>query len=183
VPAIDPNALTQLVSDQWDRDIVPQLVDYIRLPCKSPHFDPQWQSNGHIDAAVALAERWCRAQAIPGLRLEVLRLEGRTPLLFFEVPGDASRTVLLYGHLDKQPEMIGWRADTGPWTPLIEEGKLYGRGGADDGYAVFASLSALRGLHEQKIAHARCVGLIECCEESGSYDLPAYLQALAARIG
>jgi len=183
VPAIDSKALTQLVSNQWDRDIVPQLVEYIRLPCKSPHFDPQWQSNGHIEAAVALAERWCRAQAIPGLRLEVLRLEGRTPLLFFEVPGDASRTVLLYGHLDKQPEMIGWRADTGPWTPLIEEGKLYGRGGADDGYAVFASLSALRGLHEQKIAHARCVGLIECCEESGSYDLPAYLQALAARIG
>jgi acetylornithine deacetylase/succinyl-diaminopimelate desuccinylase-like protein len=102
VPAIDSKALTQLVSNQWDRDIVPQLVEYIRLPCKSPHFDPQWQSNGHIEAAVALAERWCRAQAIPGLRLEVLRLEGRTPLLFFEVPGDASRTVLLYGHLDKQ---------------------------------------------------------------------------------
>jgi acetylornithine deacetylase/succinyl-diaminopimelate desuccinylase-like protein len=183
VPAIDPKALSQLVSNQWDRDIVPQLVEYIRLPCKSPHFDPQWQSNGHIDAAVALAERWCRAQAIPGLHLEVLRLEGRTPVLFFEVPGDASRTVLLYGHLDKQPEMIGWRHDTGPWTPLIEEGKLYGRGGADDGYAVFASLSALRGLHEQNIAHARCVGLIECCEESGSYDLPAYLEALAARIG
>jgi acetylornithine deacetylase/succinyl-diaminopimelate desuccinylase-like protein len=183
VPAIDSKALSQLVSNQWDRDIVPQLVEYIRLPCKSPHFDPQWQNNGHIDAAVALAERWCRAQAIPGLHLEVLRLEGRTPLLFFEVPGDASRTVLLYGHLDKQPEMIGWRTDTGPWTPLIEGGKLYGRGGADDGYAVFASLSALRGLHDQKIPHARCVGLIECCEESGSYDLPAYLQALAARIG
>ena len=180
-----PNAeaLRQRVSSQWDREIVPQLVEYIRLPCKSPHFDPQWQSNGHIDAAVSLAERWCRAQPIPGLRLEVLRLEGRTPVLFFEVPGDAARTVLLYGHLDKQPEMVGWRENAGPWTPVIEAGKLYGRGGADDGYAVFASLSALLGLHTQNIAHARCVGLIECCEESGSYDLPAYLEALADRIG
>ncbi len=180
-----PNAeaLRQLVSSQWDREIVPQLVEYIRLPCKSPHFDPQWQSSGHIDAAVSLAERWCRAQPIPGLRLEVLRLEGRTPVLFFEVPGDAARTVLLYGHLDKQPEMVGWRENAGPWTPVIEAGKLYGRGGADDGYAVFASLSALLGLHAQNIAHARCVGLIECCEESGSYDLPAYLEALADRIG
>jgi acetylornithine deacetylase/succinyl-diaminopimelate desuccinylase-like protein len=183
VSALDSKALTQLVSNQWDREIVPQLVEYIRLPCKSPHFDPQWQSSGHIDAAVALAERWCKAQPIPGLRLEVLRLAGRTPLLFFELPGDASRTVLLYGHLDKQPEMVGWREGTGPWTPVIEAGKLYGRGGADDGYAVFASLSALLGLHAQNISHARCVGLIECCEESGSYDLPAYLQALAGRIG
>jgi acetylornithine deacetylase/succinyl-diaminopimelate desuccinylase-like protein len=183
VTALDAKALTQLVSNQWDREIVPQLVEYIRLPCKSPHFDPQWHSNGHIDAAVALAEHWCRAQPIPGLRLEVLRLDGRTPLLFFELPGDASRTVLLYGHLDKQPEMVGWREGMGPWTPVIEAGKLYGRGGADDGYAVFASLSALLGLHAQNISHARCVGLIECCEESGSYDLPAYLQALAGRIG
>jgi acetylornithine deacetylase/succinyl-diaminopimelate desuccinylase-like protein len=180
-----PNAeaLRQLISSQWDREIVPQLVEYIRLPCKSPHFDPQWQSSGYIDAAVSLAERWCRAQPIPGLRLEVLRLEERTPLLFFEVPGDAARTVLLYGHLDKQPEMVGWRENAGPWTPVIEAGKLYGRGGADDGYAVFASLSALLGLHAQNIPHARCVGLIECCEESGSYDLPAYLEALAGRIG
>ena len=180
---LDSKALTQLVSSQWDREIVPQLVEYIRLPCKSPHFDPQWDRNGHIDAAVALAERWCKAQPIPGLRLEVLRLPGRTPLLFFELPGDASRTVLLYGHLDKQPEMVGWREGMGSWTPVIEGGKLYGRGGADDGYAVFASLSALLGLHAQKISHARCVGLIECCEESGSYDLPGYLQALAGRIG
>ena len=183
VTTLNSDALSQLVSSQWDREIVPQLIEYIRLPAKSPHFDPQWHSNGHIDAAVALAERWCRAQPIAGLRLEVLRLEGRTPLLFFEVPGDAAGTVLLYGHLDKQPEMVGWRDHAGPWTPVIEGGKLYGRGGADDGYAVFASLSALLGLHAQNISHARCVGLIECCEESGSYDLPAYLAALSSRIG
>ena len=166
----------------WDEAIVPALVEYIRIPAKSPHFDREWAKNGHIDAAVKLAADWCRKHAVPGMTLEVVRLEGRTPVLLVEVPGTAGN-VLIYGHLDKQPEMVGWRKDLGPWTPLIEDGKLYGRGGADDGYAVFCALSALRALHHEKRAHARCVMLIECCEESGSYDLPAYLEALASRIG
>jgi acetylornithine deacetylase/succinyl-diaminopimelate desuccinylase-like protein len=166
----------------WDEAIVPALVEYIRIPAKSPHFDREWAKNGHIDAAVKLAADWCRKHAVPGMTLEVVRLEGRTPVLLVEVPGSAGN-VLIYGHLDKQPEMVGWRKDLGPWTPLIENGKLYGRGGADDGYAVFCALSALRALHQEKRAHARCVMLIECCEESGSYDLPAYLEALASRIG
>jgi acetylornithine deacetylase/succinyl-diaminopimelate desuccinylase-like protein len=166
----------------WDEAIVPALVEYIRIPAKSPHFDREWARNGHIDAAVKLAADWCRKHALPGMTLEVVRLEGRTPVLLVEVPGTAGN-VLIYGHLDKQPEMVGWRKDLGPWTPLIENGKLYGRGGADDGYAVFCALSALRALHQEKRAHARCVMLIECCEESGSYDLPAYLEALAKRLG
>ena len=136
----------QLVSNQWDQEIVPQLIEYIRLPCKSPHFDPHWQSNGHIDAAVTLAERWCRAQPIAGLRLEVLRLDGRTPLLFFEVPGDAARTVLLYGHLDKQPEMVGWRENAGPWTPVIE------------GRQAVRPRRSRRRLRCIRLARARCSG-------------------------
>jgi len=168
---------------QWDEEIVPRLVEYIRVPAKSPHFDPDWAAHGHIERVVELARTWAQAQPIAGLQVEVIRLPGRTPLLYFEVPGNGERNVLLYGHLDKQPEMIGWRADAGPWTPVIENGKLYGRGGADDGYAIFAALSALGALQAQGIAHARCVGLIETCEESGSYDLPAYLEALTPRIG
>jgi len=182
-PPINPTALADIISKQWDRDVVPRLIDYIRIPCKSPHFDAHWERNGYIEAAVTLAQNWCRSQAIPGMRIEVVRLPGRTPLLFFEVPGSADGTVLLYGHLDKQPEMVGWREGLGPWTPVFEDGRLYGRGGADDGYAVFACLSAIRALHEQGVAHARCVGMIECCEESGSYDLPAYLEALSTRVG
>ena len=183
---LDPHALSAFVDRKWDADIVPHLIDYIRIPCKSPHFDPQWQASGHIDAAARLAHDWCLAQAIPGMQLELLRLPGRTPLLFFDLPAARAEqrgTLLMYGHLDKQPEMVGWRADLGPWTPVIEEGRLYGRGGADDGYAVFASLAALMALREQGAAHARVVGLIECCEESGSYDLPAYLEALGPRLG
>ncbi len=180
---IDAQSLEEFVSLKWDDDIVPRLVEYIRIPCKSPHFDPDWAANGHIDAAVELAERWSRAQELPGLNIEVIRLENRTPVIFFEMEGDAPGTVLMYGHLDKQPEMTGWRDGYGPWIPVIHEGKLYGRGGADDGYAIFASLLALSALKEQGVKHARIVGLIECCEESGSYDLPHYLEALKARIG
>ena len=171
------------IAEHWDREIVPRLVEYIRIPAKSPHFDRDWQAHGHIERVIRLAEDWVRAQPIPGLAVEIVRLPGRTPVLLFEVPGTGAGTVLLYGHLDKQPEMVGWRADGGPWTPLIEDGKLYGRGGADDGYAVFAALSALGALTAQRIPHARCVGVIETCEESGSYDLPAYLHALAPRLG
>ena len=172
------------ISQFWDDAIVPALVDYIEIPAKSPHFDKAWQQHGHIDAAVELAANWCREHAVPGMKLEVVRLEGRTPILFIEVPasGASSQTVLMYGHLDKQPEMTGWREGYGPWQPVIADGKLYGRGGADDGYAVFSSIAALRALHEEKRPHGRIAILIECCEESGSYDLPAYLEVLSQKI-
>ena len=174
---------TDRIYRQWDDEIVPRLVEYIRIPAKSPHFDPSWVEHGHIERVVALAEGFARAQPIEGLAVEVIRLPGRTPLLYFEIPGTGDRTVVLYGHLDKQPEMAGWRSDGGPWSPLIEGDKLYGRGGADDGYALFAALSALGALPAPRVPHARCVGLIETCEESGSYDLPAYLDALGPRLG
>ncbi|HEX7272088.1 MAG TPA: M20 family metallopeptidase [Casimicrobiaceae bacterium] len=181
------NATTLLahVSRQWDDEIVPQLIDYIRVPAKSPHFDRRWEANGHIERVTRIAEAWAKKQPVRGLTVEIVRLSGRTPLLYFDVPrtNRSERTVLLYGHLDKQPEMSGWRTGYGPWDPLLENGKLFGRGGADDGYAVFAALSAIGALQAQGIAHSRCVGLIETCEESGSYDLPAYLEALAPRLG
>ncbi len=183
---LDTQSAFRFVESQWNDSIVPRLIEYIRIPCKSPHFDAQWRVNGHIDRAVALIERWCREQPIAGLRVEVLRPADRTPLILMEIPGIGAKkddTVVLYGHMDKQPEMTGWAEGLGPWTPVLRDGKLYGRGGADDGYSAFASLTAIRALHEQKLPHARCVVLIEACEESGSYDLPYYIESLAARIG
>jgi acetylornithine deacetylase/succinyl-diaminopimelate desuccinylase-like protein len=180
---MDHTTLLSGISAQWDAEIIPQLTDYIRIPAKSPHFDPKWEANGHIERVIRLAEAWVKKQPVRGLQVEIVRLPGRTPLLYFDVPGTGDRTVLLYGHLDKQPEMTGWRNGHGPWDPLLENGKLYGRGSADDGYAVFAALSAIGALQAQGVAHSRCVGMIETCEESGSYDLPAYLDALAPRMG
>jgi len=184
---MDSAKIDRYVSEKWDQDIVPQLVEYIRIPNKSPMFDADWVKHGYMDQAVSLMENWARAQQIPGLKVEVVRLEGRTPLILLEVPASGpdtgEDTVLLYGHLDKQPEMTGWDPDLGPWKPVLRDDKLYGRGGADDGYAIFGSLAAVLALQEDGQPHARCVILIEACEESGSYDLPAYVDHLADRIG
>ncbi|HET6545260.1 MAG TPA: M20 family metallopeptidase [Rhodanobacteraceae bacterium] len=188
---MDSEKIRAFVSDLWDRQVVPQLVEYIRIPNKSPMFDAQWVEHGYMEKAVALMESWARAQPIAGMQLEVVRLPGRTPLIFIEVPAsdgsadgaDTDDCVLLYGHLDKQPEMTGWSAHLGPWKPVIEGDKLYGRGGADDGYAIFGCLSAIQALRAENVAHARCVVMIEACEESGSYDLPYYVDHLAERIG
>ena len=162
---------------------MPTLTEYIRIPAKSPFFDHDWQRAGYIEDAVQLAVKWCEAHRVNGMTLDVVRLPGRTPVLFVEIPGTRPGTVLMYGHLDKQPEFSGWREDLGPWKPVVENERLYGRGGADDGYALFASLGALIALEDLRGAHPRCVVLIECSEESGSYDLPAYIDALAERIG
>jgi acetylornithine deacetylase/succinyl-diaminopimelate desuccinylase-like protein len=174
------------VTRQWDGDIVRQLTEYIAVPAKSPGFDPQWEQHGYIEAVLRNAAAWVEAQKVQGLKLEIVRLPGRTPVLFFEIEGTkagAAQTILMYGHLDKQPEFTGWRSDLGPWTPKYEDGKLYGRGGADDGYAVYASIAAVQALKAQGKPHARIVGLIETCEESGSYDLLPYVDALRARLG
>jgi acetylornithine deacetylase/succinyl-diaminopimelate desuccinylase-like protein len=171
------------IENLWDKSIIPTLQEYIRIPNKSPLFDANWKANGHMDKAVALLANWCRENAVDNMKLEVIELEGRTPVIFIEIPGNSDETILLYGHLDKQPEMTGWDSDLGPWKPVLKGDKLYGRGGADDGYSTFASLAAIKSLRAQGIPHARCVILIEACEESGSKDLPYYIEALESRIG
>ena len=195
---LETAAITDQVERQWQSSIIPALHRYIEVPAKSPAFDVDWAGHGYIDAVLRDAADWVLAQRVEGLKLEVVRLqtpEGtpRTPVLFFEVPASAGRhggmapasgqTVLMYGHLDKQPEFTGWRSDLGPWTPKLVDGKLYGRGGADDGYAVYASVTAIQAIKAQGVAHPRIVGLIETCEESGSHDLLPYVDALRERLG
>jgi acetylornithine deacetylase/succinyl-diaminopimelate desuccinylase-like protein len=170
----------------WD-DIVPVLHDYIEIPNVSAVFDPDWEAHGHMQRAVDLVAGWCRTRPIDGLQVDVVGLPGRSPLIVMEIPsfgdGSSNDTVLLYGHLDKQPEMEGWREGLGPWTPVLEGDRLYGRGGADDGYAAFASLAAVEAVRAVGGSHHRCIVLIEASEESGSPDLPAYVELLADRIG
>jgi acetylornithine deacetylase/succinyl-diaminopimelate desuccinylase-like protein len=180
---MDINAVTKRIDEEWTDSVQPSLEAYVRIPNKSPLFDPAWEANGHMDRAAALLLEWCRSQPIAGLKAEVVRLPGRTPVIYAEVPGTAPGRVLLYGHFDKQPEFTGWSPGLEPWTPVVRDGRLYGRGGADDGYALYASLLAIRVLQEQGIPHAGCALLIEGSEESGSVDLPAYVDHLADRLG
>src|ERR1700757_205256 len=179
---MDLERLNARIVSTWDDSILDRLIAYVRIPNKSPMFDPQWERNGHMEAAVQLMAEWCRTQKVPGARIGIGRLPGRTPLLLVDVPGELPGCALLYGHLDKQPEFTGWLPGLGPWEPVMRDGKLYGRGAADDGYAVFSSLTAIAALKEQQVRLPRCVVLIEACEESGSGDLPAHLAALGSAV-
>ena len=180
---MDKASIRTHVERLFDESVVPELIEYIRIPNKSVAFDRDWNAHGHMDRVVARFETWARRQPLKGMTVEVVRLANRTPLLFIEIPGDSKDCVLLYGHMDKQPEMTGWRAGLGPWDPVLEGERLYGRGSADDGYAMFACLGAIGALQANSVPHARCVVIIEACEESGSFDLPHYIEHLAKRIG
>ncbi len=174
------------VSRQWDTQILGELQKYIPIPAKSPAFDADWAAHGYLDAVVQNTAQWIEAQQVAGLTLEIIRLPGQTPVLFFDIPARRAHpgpSVLMYGHLDKQPEMDGWRSDLGPWTPKVENGRLYGRGGADDGYAAYAAIAAVQALQAQQQPHPRIVGLIETCEESGSPNLLQYVDLLRPRLG
>jgi acetylornithine deacetylase/succinyl-diaminopimelate desuccinylase-like protein len=179
--------LAERIDAGWRDDALPTLTTYITVPNVSKTFDADWEASGHMETAVALIRDWCAGRPIAGLTVDVHRLPGLTPLIVCEVaptdPALAARTVLLYGHLDKQPEMTGWRDGLGPWTPVIEDDRLYGRGGADDGYAAFAAMLAIEAAQAEGIPHARLLVLVEASEESGSPDLPAHIEALADRIG
>lgn len=177
--------LRSTLSRIWEHEVLPTLAEYIRIPCKSPDFDTDWAMHGHLDQAVDLFVGWARSKLteLGDASIEVVRLPGLTPLIFIDVPGESDETVLLYGHLDKQPEMEGWAEGLGPWQAVRRGELLYGRGAADDGYAMFAALTALIGLRQQQVPHARCVLLIEASEESGSAHLANYIDHLADRLG
>lgn len=177
--------LQNFIESTWQADVMPALLEYVAIPCESPAFDPDWAASGHMDRAAELLTRWAREMLseIPGTTVEVLRLPQRTPLIFIDVPGTPDAPVLIYGHLDKQPAMTGWAQGRNAWTPSLEGDRLYGRGGADDGYAVFCAVTAVLALCEQQLEHPRCMILLEACEESGSTDLPYYIEHLVPRMG
>jgi acetylornithine deacetylase/succinyl-diaminopimelate desuccinylase-like protein len=190
--------LQPMIAQRWRDDLLPQLIEYVKVPAKSPAFDASWSAHGYLQSVVQSAALWAKsqvglggAQVLQGMQLEIIALPGPkgelTPCIFFDIPATgglgAQDTIMFYGHLDKQPEMVGWREELGPWKPVVQDGKLYGRGSADDGYAIYSALTSLAALDAQGVRRPRCVGLIETCEESGSPDLPAYLAALAPRLG
>lgn len=190
---MDKKENISFINEFWDQNILPTLMEYIYIPNKSPAFDKDWLTSGHMDKAVKLIANWCQKHALKNMTLDVIQLENKTPLIFIDIPlqdgssasssEQSDECILLYGHLDKQPEMTGWDKYLHPWKPVLRGERLYGRGAADDGYAVFSSLAAIKSLQQQQIPHARCVILIESCEESGSIDLPFYIEHLKDRLG
>ena len=167
----------------WEDEILPSLTEYVAVPNVSVLFDPDWEAHGHMEAALQMGKTFMAKHAPNDAVLHVGRIPGRTPLLLLDCPGEADGTILMYGHLDKQPEMVGWREGLGPWSPVREGDKLYGRGGADDGYALYCALAALKAVAREGEKRARVVLLVEFSEESGSPDLPAYMESFADVIG
>ena len=96
-------------------------------------------------------------------------------LYIIPAQGGSKKNVMLYGHLDKQPWMEGWREGLGPTKPVLEGNYLYGRGGADDGYSPLSSMPAIKNAHLQGVATPRCVMVLESEEESGSPNLISLL--------
>jgi acetylornithine deacetylase/succinyl-diaminopimelate desuccinylase-like protein len=193
---IDAAAVAAHVDSAWTTSIVGLLHDYIAIPNVSPAYDAAWAEAGHMQRAVELVQEWCNQRvgsSLAGAKVEVHEIDGRTPLLLVDIPPSmparrsdddtADDTVLIYGHLDKQPPFDGWRDGLGPWQPVVEGERLYGRGAADDGYSVFAALTAVEAVRAGGGAHARCLLFIEASEESGSPDLPAHLERLGDRLG
>lgn len=179
---MEHDQIAKLVNKYWEENILHPLSEYVKIPCKSPYFDKDWQNNRYLYSAVELVQNWVKKQNIKDLKSEIITLEGRTPILFIEIPGKSADTVFFYGHLDKMPESEGWNDGLGPWQPVISGDLLYGRGSVDDGYAIFSYIAAIKTLQNQNIDHARCVMILECAEESGSFDLPAYMDYLSDRL-
>jgi acetylornithine deacetylase/succinyl-diaminopimelate desuccinylase-like protein len=171
------------IDHYWEEKIIPTLSKYIEIPAKSPAFDPEWQKSGHLHRALRLVEEWIEAKKVPGLYKEVIEAPGRTPLLLLTLKGNLNYDVLMYGHLDKQPEMTGWSEGLAPWKAVRRESRLYGRGGADDGYAVFACVCVMEHLLAANGPRPNITVAIEFSEESGSTDLPFYFENHAEKFG
>ncbi len=167
----------------WEETGLPALRATVPIKALSPKFDPNWATTGEIDRMVEFLKTWVDDQYYPRLTAEIIRIPGLTPLLYVDIAGDAPGTVVFYGHGDRQPEFKGWRPGLDPWKAVDERDRLYGRGTADDGYALFAAMGALTILNTQYWSLPRCIILIEMSEESGSPHLTAHLEALKERIG
>ena len=181
---MDNKRTAAFVKKEWVDNVLPSLMDFIRVPNLSPAFDEAWDANGHQLTAFDLVKSWAEAQGLENCTIELLKEEGRTPLLFIEVePHESEQSCMLYAHIDKQPPMGDWADGLGPCQPVVRDGKLYGRGAVDDGYGFYASVLAVKALQEQGLPCPRIVMLFEGCEESGSRDLPHYMDRLSERIG
>lgn len=175
--------LGHFVNDFWDKHILPALSDFVRIPALSVAFDSDWQKNGLLEEALIHVRDWVEAVGLEQCTVERIELEGFPACIWIEIKGSAKGEVLCYAHYDKQPENDGWSDGLSAWEPIIRDGKLYGRGAADDGYAMFSYIAAIAALQQNGLDYPTTRILFEGAEESGSPGLDAYLAALAPRLG
>jgi acetylornithine deacetylase/succinyl-diaminopimelate desuccinylase-like protein len=181
---MDYSTTTKFVEEKFETDLLPGLSDFIRIDNLSPFYDPEWNSNGKLEAAAKFCLDWVFKQEVAGLKGEIIKDEDKSPLIFIEIDArDSEKNFLLYGHFDKQPHFEGWAEGLGPTKPVIKDGWLYGRGGADDGYSIFSAVTAIKSIQSQGQPHGRIVIIIEGSEESGSPHLIPYINKLYDRIG
>ena len=146
---ISKESTSEFIHEHWDSWFIKGLSDFISVPNLTPMVDAEYLTNGNIEKAIATVDEYVNKLQIQGLTRHIVQPEGFPPLVVYVIDGQGSETNLrLYGHLDKQPWMEPWDEGLGPTTPVVRNGKLYGRGAVDDGYAVFASMLAIKNLQQ-----------------------------------
>ena len=177
---VNPEDLKNYVNTEFDKTFEPSLEEFIRIPNLSPAYDPEWKTNGKLKQAAEHLKNFAEQIGIKGLKTTLFGDQETTPLLFININASeqTDKTVLMYGHFDKQPAFTGWDINKGPTIPIIQDGRLYGRGSSDDGYALYSALLSIKALQKLSISHPKIKIIIEGDEESGSVDLPEYLERL-----
>jgi len=168
----------------WEDSILPSLSEFIEIKALSPLFEPKWAELGELDQTIELFCRWLDNQDISGMNYKTYRIDGKSPVLLVTIEGTGPGEIIFYSHLDKQPSKPElWSDGLHPLKAVRRGPWLYGRGSIDDGYGGYLCASSVLLLQEAGIPHPRCTFLIETCEESGSFDLPPYLEALSEQMG
>lgn len=168
----------------WESSILPSLSDFIGIKALSPLFEPNWAEIGELDATIELFCEWLEDQGIEGMSHEKHRIGELSPVLIVTIEGTGPGEVIFYSHLDKQPSKPElWSEGLHPLKAVRRDPWLYGRGSVDDGYGGYLCATSVRLLQEAGAPHPRCTMIIETCEESGSFDLPPYLEGLTERLG
>ena len=181
---LDLGQLMDRSEEIWEGSILPSLSDFIEIKALSPLFEPDWAEMGELDATIDLFCEWLDAQGIAGMSYEKHRIGELSPVLIVTIEGTGPGEVIFYSHLDKQPSKPElWSEGLHPLKAVRRDPWLYGRGSVDDGYGGYLCATSVRLLQEAEVPHPRCTMIIETCEESGSFDLPPYLDALTEQLG
>ena len=183
---MDKKSFEKYIEKMFTYNMIPNLMNFIRIPNLSPAYDYEWNTNGLLLKAANLIIAYAKSLEIKNAQINLIQDKGYSPLIFIEIPASRpndNRTVLLYAHFDKQPHGTGWDDDKGPTKPVIQNGRLYGRGSADDGYASFSMLTAIKACQEHNCPLPRICLIFEGAEESTDEHLTYYFNKLLPIIG